>query len=395
METTKPIKIFIVEDDPVISNLFATELGNSGNFEISVFRNGNDFLNQLHHNPDIVSLDYYLPDYTGIELLERIKIFNKNIYVIFVSSQDKVDIVVDAYKRGVTNYIVKNRNTVVEYVNSVKNLSNSIVLKNEVDVLKEKVIDRNKYKNIIGESYSILKVLRLIEKVEKTSFLTLITGETGTGKDMVARAIHYNSPRFKKPFVPVNITAIPEDLIESELFGHEKGAFTGAISQRIGKFEEANGGTIFLDEIGDMNFNLQTKLLRVLQEGKVTRLGSNKEIKLDVRILAATNKNLGQKVREGSFRDDLFYRLQGFLIHLPPLRDRQNDVILLAKHFVKDICELNKIQLKQLTGNALQSLLDHNWPGNIRELRSVIERAVIISENGNICAEDLIYSTTV
>jgi transcriptional regulator with GAF, ATPase, and Fis domain len=258
--------------------------------------------------------------------------------------------------------------------------------------LREQIIDRNKYQNIIGESKPVLNTLKLIQKVENSSLITLITGESGTGKEVVAHTIHYNSPRKRKPFVAVNVAAIPVDLIESELFGHEKGAFTGAANKRIGKFEEAHEGTIFLDEIGEMAIDLQTKLLRVLQDSKITRLGGNKEITLDIRIIAATNKNLMDRVKEGKFREDLYYRLQGFLIHLPPLRERGNDIVILAKHFSEQFCKSNRMATKLFSPHAIEGLLNHNWPGNVRELRSMVERAVLLSESQKIEQEDLIFA---
>jgi transcriptional regulator with GAF, ATPase, and Fis domain len=235
--------------------------------------------------------------------------------------------------------------------------------------------------------------LKLIQKIENTNLITLVTGESGTGKEVVAKAIHYNSPRKRNPFIAVNVAAIPADLIESELFGHEKGAFTGAVSKRIGKFEESHEGTIFLDEIGEMAMDLQTKLLRVLQDNKITRLGTNKEISIDMRVIAATNKNLAERVKEGKFREDLFYRLQGFLIHLAPLRERGNDILILAKSFLEEFCKSNKIAPKTISVSAMENLLAYPWPGNVRELKSTIERAALMSNSQKIEADDLIFST--
>jgi two-component system, NtrC family, response regulator AtoC len=234
-------------------------------------------------------------------------------------------------------------------------------------------------------------VLRLIQKVEKSNIMVLVTGQSGTGKELVAKALHYNSTRSRKPFVTVNMGAIPEDLVESELFGHEKGAFTDARERRIGKFEEANEGTIFLDEIGEMNLHLQTKLLRVLQEKEITRIGSNKIIKLDFRMIAATNRNLANEVKEGRFREDLFYRIQGFLIHLPPLKERGDDVILLAKSFLNDFCNNNRMPQVQLSREASKFMLEYPWPGNIRELKAVMERAALLCENATIQVDDLMF----
>ena len=309
--------------------------------------------------------------------------------MIVLSGQEKVDVVVNAYDLGADRYIVKNEKAIVEVVKSVKSYSEKVELKNEVERLRSMLIDRSRYENLLGESKAIMKVLNLIQKVENNKILVLITGESGTGKDVVAQTIHYNSPRRRKNFVAVNVAAIPEDLIESELFGHEKGAFTGAISKRIGKFEEANGGTIFLDEIGELDIGLQAKLLRVLQDNKISRLGSNKEIQLDIRVVVATNRDLMELVKEGKFREDLYYRLQGFRIHLPPLRERGNDVIILAKHFLAQFCKANKLPPKTLSKGAIAALLAHDWPGNVRELKSTIERAVLISDSDIVTEENI------
>jgi DNA-binding NtrC family response regulator len=236
-------------------------------------------------------------------------------------------------------------------------------------------------------------VFALLEKAVKTNISVSITGETGTGKELVAKAIHYNSKRKDKPFVAVNITAIPRDLIESELFGHEKGAFTGALSKRVGKFEEAEGGTIFLDEIGEMDLALQAKLLRVLQEREITRLGSNQVIKLDVRVITATHKNLSEEVKQGRFREDLYYRLLGLPIELPPLRDRGNDILLIAKFFLDQFARENQLSKLKLAPEAQEKLLTYNYPGNIRELKSIIELAAVMCENGEIQAGNITFSS--
>ncbi len=391
----KMIKIFCIEDDAVFRKALKLFLEKEGNYDVTCFNSGEDFFQKIHLNPDIVTVDYNLPGLSGIEIMQQIKNYNQDISVVVVSGQEEVRVAIEAYKNGANYYVMKDETVLTELSLCIKHLTNHIKLSKEVEVLREQVIDRHRYDTIIGESGGIMKVLRLIQKAEKSDILALITGESGTGKEVVARAMHYNSPRRKKPFVAVNAAAIPEDLIESELFGHEKGAFTGADGRRIGKFEEANGGTILLDEIGEMDMSLQTKLLRVLQERKVSRVGSNKEISLDVRVLAATNKNLAQRVKDGVFREDLYYRLQGFLIHLPPLRERDNDVIILAKYFLNEVCSKNKLSSKTFTRAALESILDHNWPGNIRELRSFVERATLMSDNEQIDTEDLIFSPSI
>lgn len=394
MANTKNICVFLVDDDPVFSMMLKKAIEQAGDFyNVTTFDTGKSILDAIHLNPDILLLDYHLPDVNGIEILSRVKSYNPSIFTLVISGQEKVEVVVDAYNQGADKYILKNDKSIIEVIKSLATISENIALRQEVEQLRDQIIDRNRYDLVIGESKPVLKVLKLVQKVEKSNILVLITGESGTGKDVVARTIHYHSPRKRKPFVAVNVAAIPEDLIESELFGHEKGAFTGAISRRIGKFEEANEGTIFLDEIGEMDMNMQTKLLRVLQDSKVIRLGSNKEIQLDIRVIAATNKNLMQRVKEGKFREDLFYRLQGFLIHLPRLKERDNDVILLANRFLSDFCKHNRMPEKVLDKQAIQLLLQHDWPGNVRELKSVIERAALISDNQYISDDDIIFAT--
>lgn len=390
--SARQIKIFIVDDDSIICQLIEMNLSEFENYDVVTINSGEDLIRKLPENPDIIVLDYTMPNYTGLQLFAKIKEYNDSIPVIFLSGQSDVSIVVQAYNAGIKNYIVKNENAIVELTNAIKNQATSINLRNEIVYWQEQVLERAKYEKIIGESPPIMKVLKMIQKVERTSVLTLISGESGTGKELVANAIHYNSERRKKPYVVVNLAAIPDDLVEAELFGFEKGAFTGADNKRIGKFEEAQGGSIFLDEIGELDVALQTKLLRVLQEGIVTRLGSNKEIKLDVRIIAATNKNLANHVKEGKFRQDLYYRLQGFLIHLPPLRDRGNDLIILCKYFIKQICDQNRISIKTFSPEAYKLILSHKWPGNVRELRSFVERSILVSDNNEISVDDLIFS---
>ncbi|MEI7669293.1 MAG: sigma-54 dependent transcriptional regulator [Pseudomonadota bacterium] len=388
-------KIFVLEDNELYATLIQHSLEEEDKFDVHLFATAEEMFKHIHENPDIITIDYNLPDRNGLDVLAEIKNYNKEIQTVILSGQDKVDVVVECYNKGANGYIVKNNNAIVELTKSIQNLSQSSSLRKEVAILREQILDRSRYNKIIGESAAVLKMLRLIQKVEKTNMLSLITGESGTGKESAAAAIHYNSTRAKNPYVLVNMAAIPPDLMESELFGHEKGAFTGADNKRIGKFEEANGGTIFLDEIGEMDMNLQTKLLRVLQENKIMRLGSNKEIQLDVRVVAATNKNLANRVKAGQMREDLYYRLQGFLIHLPPLRERENDSIILAKHFLKEFCEKNKIPQKQFSPASLKKILEHQWPGNIRELKALVERTVLISDNEIITPDDMIFSALI
>ncbi len=386
------IKISFIDDDEIYSQIIQSALEENDQFDITCHTSGEDFLNSHFEKPDIVIIDYSLPGKSGLEVLQEVKKRDPEIKTIILSGQDKLEVVVDAYDKGADQYIIKNENVLFQLKHTLKTLGAHINLQKEVVYLRSQILDRKKYSRIVGESAEIISVLKLIQKIEATNLTTLLTGESGTGKEVVAESIHYNSTRKKHPFVAVNVAGIPSDLIESEFFGHEKGAFTGASSRRIGRFEEADGGTLFLDEIGEMPVELQSKLLRVLQDFKVSRLGSNKEKKLDLRIIAATNKNLHQLVQAGKFREDLMYRLQGFLIHLPPLRDRGNDVILLANYFLEEFTRVNKSGEKTLSNAFVKNLLDYNWPGNIRELKSVIERAAILSDSNIIGAEDFIVS---
>ncbi|HNR20341.1 MAG: sigma-54-dependent Fis family transcriptional regulator [Bacteroidetes bacterium] len=384
-------KIFIVEDDAMVASLIKQALTKNQDHELFHFESAEDCLNSIHQNPDIVTIDYHLPGMNGLGLMRKIKDYNSAIMCVLVSGQDSLEVVVDSYKNGATDYIIKNDNLFVNIENAVKNLTMNVVLRRENDMLKDQIIDRHRYSNILGTSNAVLRVLKLIQKVEKSNMMVLVTGQSGTGKELVAKALHYNSPRSRKNFVTVNMSAIPEELIESELFGHEKGAFTDARERRIGKFEEAHEGTIFLDEIGEMPLSLQAKLLRVLQEKEVQRIGSNKTIKLDFRMVAATNRNLAIEVKEGRFREDLFYRIQGFLIHLPPLCERGDDSLLIAKNFLEEFCKNNKMNSITISKDASKFMLGYAWPGNIRELKAVIERAAILAENGSIEVDDLMF----
>lgn len=387
------IKIFVVEDEPVFGQAVKRALEKVEHYDVHLFSEAQETLDQLHQNPDLVVMDHHLPGMSGLKAVEQIKRYNEEIACVMLSGQETAEVVVQAYKAGVKDYILKNQTAIHDLLNSVQNLTHNVELRKEVEELRERIIDRERYSNIVGESPAVLKVLRLMQKVEKTNMLVLITGESGTGKEVVASAIHYNSPRKRQPYVAVNMAAIPEDLVQSELFGHEKGSFTGADSRRLGKFEEAHKGTIFLDEIGEMDVQMQAQLLRVLQESKITRVGSNKEIPLDVRVLAATNRNLAQMVEEGKFRADLYYRLQGFLLHLPPLRERGNDIILLAKFFLNDFLKKNGLGRKTFSKSVIERMMSYHWPGNVRELKSLVERAAIIADTDQIEEEDLIFSS--
>ena len=387
----KPFKIFVVEDSEWYNRLLVHTLSLNPDFEIKSFFNGKDFLNSLFELPDIVTLDYRLPDYTGLEVLKRIREENSDVQVILISEQEDIDTVVSLLKMGAYDYISKSDDIKDRLTNTVKNIRSGIGLKREISTLRKEVQKKYSFReSILGESPAIMSVYDLIDKTLSTNITVIISGETGTGKELVAKAIHYNSKRKDKSFVTVNVAAIPSELIESELFGHEKGAFTGASYRRIGRFEEADGGTLFLDEIGEMELNLQAKLLRVLQEKEIIRIGSNMPVKTDCRIVVATNKNLKEEVKRGNFREDLYYRLLGLPIELPPLRDRANDILILARNFIEKFCQENNIMLKKLSVESQKKLMSYPFPGNVRELKSVVELAVTISENDVIEPTDLV-----
>ena len=386
-------KIFIVEDDVMVAALMKQALSKNDKYEIHHFNSAEECISNLHLRPDIITVDYNLPGMDGLTLMEKIKGFDQNILVVICSGQESVEVVINCYRNGAQDYILKTENMIAYIETAVNKLAMNVTLRKEVELLKDQIIDRNKYSNIIGNSNAILRTLKLIQKVEKNNMMVLVTGQSGTGKELVAKALHYNSDRARKPFVIVNMGAIPSELVESELFGHEKGAFTDAREKRIGKFEEANEGTIFLDEIGEMDLGLQSKLLRVLQEKEVSRIGSNKIMKLNFRLVAATNKNLHLEVKEGRFREDLFYRLQGFLIHLPPLQERGDDILLLARHFLHEFAVINRLPEHTIAKEACKFMLQYEWPGNVRELKAIVERAALMAENHVITFDDLTFVT--
>jgi DNA-binding NtrC family response regulator len=387
-----PFKIFIVEDDKWYGELLLHHLSLNPEYEIEIFDSGNDLIKNLYKKPSVITLDYSLPDIKGAALLKRIKEHHPDIPVVMISGQEDISTAITLLKEGAYDYIVKNEETKDRLWRTMKNIRDSQVIKNENIQLKEELIKKYEISNtIIGNSPSIRQVFILIEKASNTNISVSVTGETGTGKELVARAVHYNSARSKNPFVAINLGAIPRDLIESELFGHEKGSFTGANTRRIGKFEEANKGTIFLDEICELDFNLQSKILRVLQEKEITRIGSNTPIKIDSRVIVATHRNLAEEVRLGNFREDLYYRLLGLPIKLPPLRDRGNDILLLTKYFADAFSIENNTQVVSFTTAAQRKLLEYSWPGNVRQLKAIVELAITMSNEQVIDADDIAF----
>ncbi len=297
-------------------------------------------------------------------------------------------------KLGAYDYIVKDENTKDRLWNCLLKIRETKELKEEITLLREEVREKYEFSNSIrGNSPPLKRVFALMEKAAQSQINVSIYGETGTGKELVAKSIHFNSGRSKKPFVAVNMSAIPRELVESELFGHEKGAFTGAMNRRIGKFEEANGGTLFLDEIGEMDITIQAKILRALQEQEIVRVGGNSTVKFDARIIVATHRNLADEVQKGTFREDLYYRLLGLNIQLPPLRERGNDIMILAKFFAEDYCKKNKLPEISLTNEASQKLLQYGFPGNIRELKAIVELACVMATDNNISVEDISFNS--
>jgi two-component system response regulator AtoC len=390
------MKIFVVEDDKFYNKLIEHHLKLNPDFEVETFFNGQDVINRLSDNPDIISLDFSLPDMTGHEVLASVRKYDPNIEVVVISGQDDISTAVKLLKEGAYDYITKDENIKERLLNTIYKIGERESLKTEVSQLKSQIHEKYDFSSaIIGESKAIKKVFALIEKAIKVQNMTVsIKGDTGTGKEMVARTIHYNSIRKDKPFVAVNMGAIPRELVESELFGHEKGAFTGAYARSIGKFEEANHGTIFFDEVAELNIDLQVKLLRAIQEREITRVGSNKTIKIDTRIITATNKDLQEEVKKGTFREDLYYRLLGLPINLPPLSERENDVILLAKFFLKEFCKENKLEKMDFTSEARNKLVSYQYPGNVRELKAIVELSAVMSSERIIDAEHIMFTPT-
>ncbi|HRI20501.1 MAG TPA: sigma-54 dependent transcriptional regulator [Panacibacter sp.] len=376
--------ILIIDDERAIRKTLSEILSYEG-FKVDEAADGEEGLKLFGEKPyDVVLCDIKMPKLDGVEFLLKATEKNPDVPVIMISGHGTIETAVDAVKKGAYDYVAKppdlNRLLI-----TIRNALDRNNLSKETRVLKRKV---NRVQEMIGNSEPILRIKDTIEKVAHTDARVLITGENGAGKELVAKWIHEKSNRSEGPLVEVNCAAIPSELIESELFGHEKGSFTSAIKQRIGKFEQANGGTLFLDEIGDMSLSAQAKVLRALQEGKITRVGADKEIAVDVRVIAATNKDLLKETEAKNFRLDLYHRLSVILIHVPSLNDRADDIPALVNKFLEDIAEDYGQAKKVIDKKAIEALQKHNWTGNIRELRNVVERLVILSGK-TITAEDV------
>jgi two-component system response regulator AtoC len=388
-----PFTIFIVEDDPWYGQLLHYHLSLNPEDTVHLWTSGQECLDNMHLRPDVVTIDFSLPDISGDQLLARLRQRWPEVPVIVISAQSKIATAVQLLKAGATDYLVKDDNAKDVLWNAIQRLRETSALREQVKRLEDQLQNKYDFSKIIkGQSPPIKALFGLMEKAAQTPVNVSITGETGTGKELVAKAIHMKSARHKKPFVAVNMAAIPAELLESELFGHEKGAFTSAVARKIGRFEEANGGTLFLDEIGDLNPALQSKLLRVLQERELQRVGGNERIKLDVRLITATHKNLSEEVRTNGFREDLYYRIIGLPLLLPPLRERGSDVLFLARHFIDEFCQEYQKPLISLVPAAQDKLQVYHYPGNVRELKTIIELAAVLSNGHEITPADILFA---
>lgn len=381
-------RVLVIDDDATVRDVLHSFLKSNG-FDVVLAHDGQAGLEIIREEKfDIVLTDLVMPGISGMDVLRGIIALKTNTPVIVITAFGTVETAVEAMKMGAFDYITKP--FVLDELMIVLNRAVGVSkLQKENAMLKMQLRKKYNFKGLIGDSIHMQRVYEMIEKVADTDSTILISGESGTGKELVAKTIHYNSSRSQGPFVPLNCAAIPKDLLESELFGHEKGAFTGAFNTRIGRFELANNGTIFLDEIGELDPSLQVKLLRVLQEREFERVGGIRTIKVDVRILAATNRDLERAVREGKFRDDLFYRLNVIPIHLPPLRKRVEDIPLLIDQFVHEFSKKRKREPLKFSSDAMNCLMRYRWPGNVRELENLIERLTILVSGDTVTASDL------
>jgi nitrogen regulation protein NR(I) len=382
-------KVLVIDDDETVRDVLSSFLGGN-NFDVTLAVNGEAGLDMLHADKfELILTDLIMPGITGMDILTEVAAARITAPVIVMTAFGTVQTAVEAMRIGAFDYITKpfNLDELMLVVNKALSVSK---LQKENVMLKMQLKKKYNFKGLIGDSPSMQVVYEMIEKIADTDSTVLITGESGTGKELIAKTIHYNNTsRAGGPFVPLNCAAIPKDLLESELFGHEKGAFTGAVNTRLGRFELAQGGTLFLDEVGELDPSLQVKLLRVLQEREFERVGGMKTIKVDVRILAATNKDLEKAIHDGNFREDLYYRLNVIPLHLPPLRQRVEDLQLLIHHFVHEFCRKRKREPFTFSPEAMACLMNNRWPGNVRELENLIERLTILVSGAIVNVTDL------
>lgn len=380
--------VYIIDDEHSISKLLSYWVRDKWKYNIGVFTNGEDMLARLHEKPDLILLDIMLPGIDGIETLKKIKQYDENLPVIMLSAQGNIEVAVESLKYGAFDYFPKPID-IQRLEPAITNAIKSYDLMRELENLRENVKHEYSFDNIISADNKMQEVFKYVNKVLNNDITVVIYGESGTGKELIARAIHYNGKRKDKPFIVINCASIPRELLESELFGHERGSFTGAHQRKIGKFELANGGTLFLDEVGELEMMLQAKILRVIQEKEFERVGGTELIKSDVRIISATNRDLKTAVENKEFREDLYYRLNSFPIYIPPLRHRKGDILVLAQHFLDTFNKKLDKKNKGFSKRALKLIYDYSWPGNIREMENTIERCLIISENDIIDVADL------
>lgn len=380
--------IFIVDDEQSISKLLSFWVKDKWGYEVELFPNSESMFRKMSSKPDLILLDIMLPGLDGIETLKRIKQIDEHLPVIMLSAQGRIDVAVDSIKYGAFDYFSKpidQQKLELALKNAIRNYD----LVKEIQNLKENVKKEYSFDNIISADGKMQDVFKLVSKVLDNDITVLIYGESGTGKELIARAIHYNGRRKDKPFVVVNCASIPRELLESELFGHEKGSFTGAHQRKLGKFELAKDGTIFLDEVGELEMLLQAKLLRVIQQKEFERVGGTELIKTNVRIISATNRDLKHAVEHKQFREDLFYRLNSFPISIPPIRQRRADILVLTEFFLEEFNKKLQRNVKGFTKKALKLIYEYDWPGNVREMENTIERCMIISEKDSLDVDDL------
>ncbi|MBV6513130.1 MAG: Regulatory protein AtoC [Ignavibacteriaceae bacterium] len=380
-------KVFIVEDEASIAKLILYWVKDKWGYDAEIFENGEKVLPRLSDRPDLILLDIMLPGLNGIEVLKKIKQSDEHLPVIILSAQGSIEVALEAVRSGAYDYFPKPIDA-QRLEPSIKNAIRNYELLKELHSLKETVTAKYSFDNIISADGKMQDVFRLVSKVLNNDITVLIYGESGTGKELISRAIHFNGARKDKPFVVVNCASIPRELLESELFGHEKGSFTGAHQKKLGKFEIANGGTIFLDEIGEMEMTLQAKLLRVIQQREFERVGGNELISTDVRIISATNRDLKKAVELKEFREDLFYRLNSFPIYIPPLRQRRGDILVLAEAFLNTFNRKLGKSMRGFTKKALKLMYEYDWPGNVREMENTIERSLILAESDMVDVDD-------
>jgi DNA-binding NtrC family response regulator len=382
------MKILVVDDEAHIREMIKKGLSQMGGYSVEVAQNGAEAIEKIEKDIfDLVLTDIKMPEMDGLELLKNIKGTRPEMMVILMTAYGSIETAVEAMRIGANDYITKPINFDDLLIHISKVQKESLLLRENL-LLRMEVRKKFEFNNIIGKSKKMQEVFSLIEKVAPGNSTVMIYGGSGTGKELVAKAIHYNSPRVDRPFIPFNCGAIPETLVESELFGHTKGAFTGAIQAKKGLFEEANGGTLFLDEISSILPSVQVKLLRVLQEREVMKVGSTERTKIDVRMIAATNENLEENMKKGKFREDLFYRLHVFPVFLPDLKDRKEDIPLLAYHFLDLYSKEAKKEIRGILKEAMKLLLEYHWPGNVRELENTIERAVVMTDQNYLVPND-------